>query len=150
MYDYGRLGLTSSGPAPPRVGETTTYTVRFRVGTTLNDISDVYVIAVLPDGVSYTGQHYKTKGELQFNDRTGRLDWRLPFIEGATGKLRPPEELHIQVSITPGDNLRGSTVSFLNRANLRIVDQFTEEALSKDISSFPNTGSVGDDSGAVQ
>ena len=150
LLSDGQLGLTSSGPVPPRVGETTTYTVRFRVGTTLNDIAGVHVIAVLPDGVSYTGQHYKTQGELQFNDRTGRLDWRLPFIEGATGKLRPPEELHLQVAITPGDNLRGSVVPFLNRANLQVVDQFTEEALSASLNNFPNTGSVSVAGGIVQ
>jgi hypothetical protein len=150
LYDDGRLGLTSSGPKPPRVGETTTYTVRFRVGTTLNDVSDVHVMAVLPDGVDYAGQHYMTNGELQFNDRTGQLDWKLPFVEGATGKLRPPEELHVQVAITPGDNLRGSAVSFLNKASLRVVDQFTEEALSQSLRDFPNTGSVGEDTGVVQ
>ncbi len=142
LYDDGRLGLTSSGPVLPQVGEATTYTVRLRVGTTLNDVSDVHVIAVLPDGISYTGQHYKTKGEIRFNDRTGRLDWRLPFIEGGTGKMRPLEELHIQVSVTPGDNLRGDEVPFLNRASLSVVDQFTEEALSKNLSSFPKTGIV--------
>ncbi|MEK7500210.1 MAG: hypothetical protein AAB649_06450, partial [Patescibacteria group bacterium] len=38
FYDDGRLGITSTGPLPPKVGEQTTYTLRTRIGSSLNDI----------------------------------------------------------------------------------------------------------------
>ena len=151
FYDDGRLGITSSGPLPPRVGQTTTYTVRFRIGTTLNDVSDVVLTAVLPDGVRYTGQKYSTAGEMQFNDRAGELTWTLPFMEGLTGRARPHQELHIQVAIIPGENTRGQAVQLLNKVELEAVDQFTDEAVTTALSTqFPTTNTAVPGKGNVQ
>jgi len=139
LYDDGRLGLNSSGPLPPKVGETTSYTVRWRVGTTLNDVSDVRLVAVLPDGVSYTGQSYKTSGDMVFNERTGELVWTLPFIEAGVGRVKPPEELHVQVSVTPGEDLRGDDIAFLNKVEVGATDQFVDQAMSVVTKEFPTT-----------
>jgi hypothetical protein len=150
VYDDGRLGIKSSGPLPPRVGQTTTYTVRFRIGSTINDVADVQLVAVLPDGVRYTGQKYSTGGEMQFNDRSGELNWTLPFIEGLTGRAKPYQELHIQVAITPGENTRGQPVQLLNRGELSAVDQFTDEAMTVTVDEFPTTATAAPDRGTVQ
>ncbi len=149
FYDDGRLGLTSVGPLPPRVGETTVYTVRFRAGTKLNDVGDVRVKAVLPDGVTHTGQLYKTGGEVRFDDRTGHLEWTVPFIEGLKGSLSPPEELHFQIAIKPGENQRGSVVKLLSGASLEAVDQFTDEALQATTEGL-DTGMVESGKGEVE
>lgn len=150
IYDDGRLGLTSSGPLPPRVGETTTYTLRWRIGSTLNDVADVRLIAVLPDGVTYTGQLYKTGGGFVLNERTGEVAWTLPFLEGLTGRALPYQELHVQVAITPGEDKRGNSVSLLNKVDLSGADQFTEEAVEMGLSEFPNTATAVDGKGEVQ
>ncbi len=150
LYDDGRLGLISSGPLPPQVGEETTYTVRWRIGSTLNDVGDVRLTAVLPDGVSYTGQMYKTAGQFEFNERTGTLKWTVPYMEGLTGKAVPYQELHMQVAITPGENKRGESVPLLNKTNLTAVDQFTDEAISATLPSFPDTETAAPGKGRVQ
>lgn len=150
LYDDGRLGLTSSGPRPPRVGQTTTYTVRWRVGSTLNDVSALRLTAVLPDGVRYTGQKYLTAGEMEFNDRTGELIWQLPFLEGLTGRLKPHQELHVQVAITPGEDKRGGAVTLLNQVALEAVDEFVDEAVSTSLSRFPTTETASSGKGTVQ
>ncbi len=150
LYDDGRLGLKSAGPLPPRVGQTTTYTVRFRIGTMLNDVSDIRLLAVLPDGVTYTGQSYKTGGEISFNERTGELLWSLPLVEGGTGRVKPPQELHIQVAITPGEDLKGKSVAFLNKAQVEAVDQFVDEAVTNSLIDFPGTDTAAPNAGTVQ
>jgi uncharacterized repeat protein (TIGR01451 family) len=151
FYDDGRLGITSTGPTPPKVGQTTSYTLRFRVGSTLNDVSDVRLTAVLPDGVRYTGQNYLTGGELAFNERSGELVWTLPFIQGLTGRTAPHQELHVQVAITPGEDKRGQTVALLNKVQLEAVDQFTDEAVSLSPSgTFPTTASAVPGKGTVE
>ena len=150
LYDDGRLGLTSSGPLPPQVGQTTSYTVRWRIGSTLNDVSDVRLVAVLPDGVSYTGKTYSTGGEVQYNERSGELVWTLPFMEGLTGRALPYQELHVQVAIRPGEDKRGQPVKLLNRVSLEAVDQFTEEAVQASLSDFPDTSSAVPGKGEVE
>jgi hypothetical protein len=150
VYDDGRLGIKSTGPLPPRVGQTTTYTVRFRIGTTINDTADVQLLAVLPDGVRYTGQKYSTGGDVRFNERSGELTWTMPFMEGLTGRARPYNELHVQVAITPGENTRGQAVHLLNRLELSAVDQFTDEAVTAALSQFPSTASAVAGKGTVE
>jgi hypothetical protein len=150
FYDDGRLGLTSTGPVPPKVGETTSYTVRFRAGTKLNDVGNVRVKAILPDGVSHTGQMYKTEGEVRFDDRTGLLEWNIPYIEGLTGSLSPPQELHFQVAVTPGENKRGEIIQLLSEASMEAVDQFTDEAVQVTAEELPDTDMAVKGAGQVQ
>ncbi|HLD26078.1 MAG TPA: hypothetical protein VJC05_03480, partial [Candidatus Andersenbacteria bacterium] len=150
LYDDGRLGITSTGPRPPRVGETTTYTVRWRVGSTLNDVSDIQLVAVLPDGVRYTGQKYVTSGEVTVNDRTGEVGWRLPLMAGQTGRTLPHQELHVQVAITPGEDKRGEAVTLLNKVTLTAVDEFVDEAVEASLTQFPTTETASPGRGTVQ
>lgn len=150
FYDDGRLGITSTGPVPPEVGERTTYTVRLRIGTTLNDVSSVNVRAVLPDGVSFTGEKYVTGGDVSFNDRTGELTWVFVQLPGLTGRAIPPQELHAQVAITPGENVRGRSLDLLNKAEITFTDQFTDEEISLNLTELPSTETASPSRGEVQ
>jgi len=150
FYDDGRLGIESSGPLPPKVGTTTSYTLRFRVGSSLNDVSEARVVAVLPDGVSYTGESYKTDGDMVFNDRTGELIWTIPFIKGGVGRVEPPHELHIQVAITPGEQLINRTLDFLNKTTIEATDQFVDQVISELIENFPTTETAARGKGTIE
>lgn len=150
FYDDGRLGLKSEGPLPPKAGEQTSYTVRFRLGSSLNDLGNVRLTAVLPDGVAYTGKTYKTTGEVTFDDRSGELLWTIPLIEGLTGRTKPAEELHVQVAITPGDNQRGKEITLLNKVTAEGTDLFTEKSITGALKTFPTTETAVEDKGTVQ
>lgn len=150
VYDDGRLGLTSTGPLPPRVGQETTYTIRFRLGSTLNDAGDVRLVTVVPDGVRYTGQNYLTTGELTFNERSHELVWVIAQIPGLTGRASPPAELHIQVAITPAPNQAGQAITFLNRLTSSATDLFTDQEITADVAQFPSTSSAVPGKGSVQ
>lgn len=152
FYDDGRLGISSTGPLPPQVGQTTTYTVRFRLGSTLNDAGDVKMTAVLPDGVSYTGKTYKTVGEVEFNDRTNEITWTIPLIDGLAGRTKPGPELDVQVAITPGENLRGNSVRLLQSAQAHATDQFADQAVEATLNDqgLPTTETAVPDKGKVE
>lgn len=150
FYDDGRLGITSSGPLPPKAGEQTTYTVRFRIGSALNDVGEVRLRAVLPDGVTYTGKNYITVGAIDFNDRTGEIVWTIPQLAGGTGRVRPSEELHVQVAIVPGEHQQGEKISFLNHLKLEGTDLFTEFSVQQELTVFPDTDTAASGKGKVQ
>ncbi len=150
FYDDGRLGITSTGPIPPKVGEQTTYTLRTRLGSSLNDIENAKVTIVLPDGVSYTNKFYKTAGEIDFNSRTNTLVWTMPLLEGLVGRSVPPHELNVQVAITPGANVRGQTVTFVKSMNVVGTDSFTDKLVEGTIKELPSTRTADTKNGDVE
>lgn len=150
FYDDGRLGITSEGPLPPKVGQQTTYTLRIRTGSTLNDIESMTVKIVLPDGVLYTSKFYKTTGEIDFNDRTNTMTWTMPLMEGLTGRVTSPQELDMQVAITPGENVRGQEVRLMKSIQAAGVDSFTEGQVTATISEYPTTRSASPLNGEVK
>ncbi len=129
FYDDGRLGIKSTGPNPPVVGQETTYTIRLRLGSSLNDLGEVTVRAVVPDGVRATGSTYKTSGEATFNERAQEMVWQVPLVPGGTGRLQPAEELYFQVAVTPGAHQKNQPVPLLKSVSVTGVDQFTDTAV---------------------
>lgn len=129
LYDDGRLGIKSTGPNPPVVGQETTYTIRLRLGSSLNDLGEVTVRAVVPDGVRATGATYKTSGEATFNERAQEMVWQVPLVVGGTGRLQPAEELYFQVAVTPGAHQKNQPVPLLKSVSVVGVDQFTDTAV---------------------
>lgn len=151
FYDDGRLGLASTGPTPPKVGQQTTYTLRFRLGTTLNDVGDMRLTAVLPDGVSYTGKTYLTTGAVEHNERTGEVIWNIPLIAALTGRTTPPAELDVQVAVTPGENTKGKEIQLLNVIKVEGTDEFVDQLVSTQIADrFPTTDTAVPGKGKVQ
>jgi uncharacterized repeat protein (TIGR01451 family) len=152
FYDDGRLGIKSEGPIPPKAGQKTTYTVRLRAGSSLNDLGEATVTAILPDGVQYTDQIYKTTGEVRFNDRTGEVVWTMPLIEAGVGRIKPAHELYFQVAITPGEHQRNNTVAFLKSLMIEGTDEFTDTAVTTKLESvqLPTTETAVPGKGRVQ
>jgi hypothetical protein len=130
------------------VGKETTYTLRLQAGSLLNDLGTTRVTATIPDGVRYTGKHFRTAGELDFNDRTGEITWSLPLLNAGTGRLRPHEELQLQVSITPPEHLLGSAIELLRNLRIEGVDQFTESTVQYEYDDDIKTENVRTETGA--
>src|SRR3990167_8689485 len=119
FYDDGRLGITSTGPLPPKVGEQTTYTLRTRIGSTLND-------------------------------RTNTMTWTMPLMEGLTGRATPPQELDMQIAITPGENVRGQEVRLMQSIKATGTDSFTDGVVEATITEYPTTRGASQLNGEVE
>jgi hypothetical protein len=142
FYDDARLGIQSTGPNPPRIGEETTYTVRIRIGSMLNDLGSVVVTGVIPDGVRPTGKTYRTSGDLQITERTGQLRWRVPLVAAGAGRIKPPEELHIQLAIKPGENQYGQPILFFSSLAMEGLDTFVDQSYPYTLQLLPQAPAV--------
>lgn len=150
FYDDGRLGISSTGPVPPKAGQTTTYTVRIRFGSLLNDVGEAKLIALLPDGVEYTDKTVVSKGSVEFNERSREVQWLIPLLEGGTGRTRPAEELYFQVAVTPGANLVGKVIPLISRLAADGQDTFIDELVKIEVKELPTTETASPGQGQVE
>jgi hypothetical protein len=150
FYDDGRTGLTSTGPLPPQVGQQTTYTVRVKVGSTLNDLKSNEVTVVLPDGVTYTNHIVKTAGQIDYNQRTNTIIWTIDPLAGLTGRTAPLQEFDMQVAITPGADKHGQEVQLVQSVDASGKDTFTGTQVTAKVTDMPTTRTASPQNGDVQ
>ncbi|MBI1907930.1 hypothetical protein HYS28_00750, partial [Candidatus Uhrbacteria bacterium] len=83
LTSFGRYAMPSGdqlgrGPLPPRVGEKTTYWVFWRVGGTINELTNVRLEGTLGDNVSFTGRQSSSQNSgVALDEAAGLIRWKL-------------------------------------------------------------------------
>ena len=151
-YYYDDL-ITNSGPIPPKVGQTTTYTIKWRLVNSSNDLSQVKVEASLPPHVKWNNKISPINTNLKYNSQTGKVIWTVDDLPAATGVLLPVKEIAFQISITPSLANLDSLVELIGQSQVSGQDNFVELKLtSKDSlidTGLPDDLNVGDHTGTV-
>ncbi|MFH1392834.1 MAG: hypothetical protein ABIG73_00395 [Patescibacteria group bacterium] len=145
---YFDATLKNSGPLPPKVGQTTTYTIHWQLTNYSNDVDGVIVKAVLPEGVSWLNKKAGAgAATLEYNDRTGELTWNVGKLTAGTGILFDIYEVIFQVGLTPSINKVNMVVPILGESTLTGKDSFTGNdilttapALKTDLPDDPGVG----------
>lgn len=127
--------LKNSGPLPPRVNQTTTYTIHWQVSNFSNDIDNMMVRSVLSEGVKWLNKKAGAgSATLEYDDRTNELIWNVGKVQAGTGVLLNPYEVIFQVSLTPPITKVGQTIALLETSNLTGKDIFTGNDISAMVS----------------
>jgi hypothetical protein len=148
QVNFGSVPFNDTGPIPPRVGQTTTYTVTLVAEAGVNDLSDTFVTTSLPLYVTWL-DNYQGGGEVIYNNVSKQLEWRPGDIDA-----RQRKELSFQVSLTPSVSQVNSVPTLLNSQQLRASDRFTGDTLRSDfpaltIALSPEAGFSADDGRVV-
>ena len=116
--------ISNSGPTPPKVGQTTTYTIKLRLINSSNDLDDVKVEAFLPPHVKWIGNFKPSSSDLEYNYNNGQFVWNVGDLPSATGILLPVKEVAFQVSITPGLVNVGNLLELIGQSKAFGLDDF--------------------------
>lgn len=127
---YHDPAIPNSGPIPPQIGQATTYTFHWIVSSANNDIKNGQVTATLPPYVTFTGEKFPEKEDLQFNSRTNQLTWNIDLIPAGSGVWLPAKEVIFQISLTPELPLLGKQAPLLNAPVFSGKDAFTDRDIS--------------------
>ena len=123
---YYRDGvIENSGPVPPKVGERTTYAISWQLTTTINDVDDVEVTAVIPPTVEWTGVISPADADIKYNPENGEVKWRAGKVLAGTGIFMPVQKVDFQVAFTPALVHAGDLINLLSNATLKGADNFT-------------------------
>jgi len=123
---YYESPFPNTGPLPPKVRETTTYTVFWELTSGGNDLRDVEVRGELAAGVEWRDQVTSDLGTVTFNPATHEVIWRIRDLPAATGVLRAPIRAAIQVAIAPAENQIGTSPNLLQNVRASGRDLFAD------------------------
>lgn len=118
--------IPNSGPIPPKVGQATSYTIKWRLINTANDLNQVKVEAYLPPHVQWKNKISPSNADLDYNSQTGRLIWQVGDLPAATGILLPVRQVAFQIAITPGLAHLGNLVELIGQTEAIAHDAFTD------------------------
>ncbi len=146
---YGATAFPNTGPLPPVAGSETTYTIKAKVESSSNDLTQSKVTFVLPSGVVYKEKSSPGDETVSFNTRTNELTWEI-------GTLNPRKEkvLQFQVAITPNSSQVGRDVELLKGTNFYAKENFTKKEVMTQRKTLSNNlsedNTVSDQSGVVK
>lgn len=129
-YYYDAV-IKNSGPLPPKVNKTTTYTIHWQITNYSSDLDDVVVKTILPEGVSWLNKKAGVGAELlEYNDRTNELIWNVGKVQAGTGVLLDQYEVIFQLSLTPSIKNVNDIIPVVGDSNLTAEDTFTGTSIA--------------------
>ncbi len=124
-----------SGPLPPRVGEQTSFEMRWRLSNSFHDLSNIGVIATLPQGVSWTDKKQAGSGTISFNPVNREVRWIIPRMPISIPELNASFE----VTVTPIEAQRGSLLPLLGVTRVEVQDTIVQAPFSTDAPSVSSS-----------
>lgn len=123
---YFDKNIKNSGPLPPKVNQTTTYTIHWLISNYSNDLDNVIVKTILPEGIGWLNKKAGSgAATLEYNDRTNELIWNIGKISAGTGVLLDSYEVIFQVALTPSIKNVNTVMPVIGDSNLTALDTFT-------------------------
>lgn len=122
--------FANSGPIPPRVDQSTTYTILWSVDNSVNALADVEVRATLPTYVKWLGATDPKSENISYDQNSGLVTWNVGTVEANNIRRSKRKEVYFQVSFTPSLTQTGSSPVIVNQADLVGRDTYTGEAVS--------------------
>lgn len=125
LYDDGK----GTGPLPPKVGEKTTFTIRWQLTNPGNDLREARVTATLPPGVTWeNAPTTSTSGAAPtFDASRNTVTWSIGTLPFGTGNGTARYEASFVVGIRPSENQVGQAVPLVGEATLSGTDAFTSQ-----------------------
>lgn len=156
MFRDADSGIVNKGTLPLVVGNATNFTIHWKFINYSNDISNLTVKTVLPQGVSWSnvvGGNYGESAPV-YNERTGEVIWQISNLPATTGIVLPAREAIFQISVVPSTNQVGSYMTLIGPMEISGVDDFTGQQIDftngEINSSLENDSSVNDEDGKVR
>ena len=115
----------NSGPVPPFVDATTTYTVVWTVTNTSNSITGAKVEAALPPYVTWLGAVSPSDANITYNPTGGGIVWVAGNVPRNASVGSGAKQVAFQIALRPAANQVGEVPELVSRAIISGTDVFT-------------------------
>ncbi len=121
--------LSNTGPLPPKVDNKTTYTLKWSLLNSSNDVNNGIVETTLPLGVEWVGVTSPPDENISYDKQQRKVVWDLGYLKAGTGVATDPRTVNFQVSFTPSINQVGAMAKLTRNVVFRGVDTFSGSSL---------------------
>ena len=115
-----------SGPIPPRVGQTTYYRIFWDISGNLSRIDDISVKTKLPNKVYWSDKFNTEIGEVNYNEETKEVVWKINNLPSSTAKV----SLDFEIGITPQKDDLNKIMVLCDKTSLEAIDKKTGSKLT--------------------
>lgn len=120
-------GILNKGPWPPKVGQSTQYTVHWLLTNFSSDVRDIEVKAIVEDGVIFAGiVKSNTTPPPEINQESGEIIWKIDRLVATTGITGGKPEVIFQIEANPTSDKKGNYMSLLSITQIKAFDEFGE------------------------
>jgi hypothetical protein len=133
--------FNNSGPLPPQAGQTTNFTITWRLKNYYNDLRNVKVKAVLPSFVSLTGQLFPRDASFVFDSQSREIIWEVGEVQAGGGES---PNLSFQISLNPSLSQQGQTAEIVSKSQAFGDDAWTQSAVASVVQTL-TTGLLSDE-----
>lgn len=143
LGNYKDKDIPNNGPVPIEQGEETTFTLKFNLLNTSNDLKDLVVKTSFPSGVGWKDKYSPAGPNISFNERTNELSWDIGSIEAGAGFRSPMKNLVFQIGLKPSQyqvNQGENNIKLVNSIKATAFDTFLERGVEYEFKEFKLSG----------
>lgn len=144
----------NSGFIPPRVGESTTYTISWQVKNFYNKVKNVKVRGALPRNVELTGKIFPEDeiSNFAFDSKSREILWDIGDLD--PGILERGPNISFQVKLVPTPEQKGEKAEIIKEVEISGEDEWTGQFITfKDKSidtTLPDDNTIKEEDGIIQ
>ena len=116
--------IENTGPVPPKVDQTTTYTIIWSLTNSYNDVKNVRVVSQLPAYVEWEGVYSPNSENIFFNQTTNQVIWEIDNLPAGSGFSSSPKQVAFRVAVTPSVSQIDSSPIIIQQASAQGQDGF--------------------------
>ncbi len=115
-----------SGPLPPRVGQTTVYSISWNLQNTLHDLDQIRVTTILPPDVMWSSHERADVGAIEYDDATRSVSWVIDRMSAT----QPVLTADFTVSITPAATYAQKLITLTGDSGVTAKDMINNSSVS--------------------
>jgi hypothetical protein len=121
----------NSGPLPPQVGLSTTYTIEWQIKNYYNRVRDVELRAVLAENIKLTGDIFpeEERKNFTFDSVSREIVWKIKEMEVGQGVINPSRNIFFQIKFTPNEFQIGKSPNLIGPVEITGKDIWTGQIL---------------------
>ncbi len=127
---YTGQPFINNGPLPPAVNQKTTYTIKWALTSSANNVNNVRVSASMPTYVHFLNNVYPANSDVKIDPVSGNIVWNAGTVTKGSGFTTDPKFVFFQVELSPSLSQLGKVPVLINAATASGTDAYTNAALT--------------------